>query len=49
VRIRLGLAALVAVAGSLALGAAPASACMGTPCDEINFVCKRALGAYCLG
>ena len=48
-RARIALAALAAVAGSFAVGAAPASACTGTPCDEINFVCMRVLRAQCLG
>lgn len=23
--------------------------CMGTPCDEVNWVCKRIIKYYCLG
>jgi hypothetical protein len=42
-RIRLALAALAACAASLAVGTAPASACLGTPCDQINRIC------HCLG
>lgn len=40
-------AALLAAAASLSF-APPASACVGSPCDEINAVCRLVLRTYCL-
>lgn len=33
----------------LATDAAAWTECMGTPCDEVNLVCEKLLGAQCLG
>ena len=43
------VAAGLAAAGSFALGSAPgAQACVGTPCDQINWVCSLGGGGGCL-
>ena len=49
-RRRAALTVLAAALGGVALlPASPASACIGTPCDQVNAVCKRFGGAECLG
>lgn len=40
-------AALLAAAAPLSF-APSASACVGTPCDQINAVCRLVAGTYCL-
>jgi hypothetical protein len=47
-RIRLVLAAVVAVAGSVALTSSPASACPGAPCDRVNDVCALVKHPHCV-
>jgi hypothetical protein len=48
VRARLAVAALLAVAGSLAFTSAPASACPGSPCDRVNDVCALVKHPHCV-
>jgi hypothetical protein len=42
------LAALLVAGAALTLPAAPASACVGTPCDQINAVCEIVRGSGCI-
>lgn len=45
---RTALAAAVLAAAASLSSAPAASACVGSPCDEINEVCRLALRTYCL-
>jgi hypothetical protein len=47
-RIRLAVAALVGVAGSVLLTSSPASACPGWPCDRVNDVCALVKHPHCV-
>lgn len=42
------VAAGLAAAGSLGFAAPSAQACVGTPCDQINWICSLGGGGGCL-